>query len=239
MLRWVGRSMLSLLGGAVVFGSALWAVNDAQQVEQIRELERQRAELMQVIGRLKTTRRVAQLYVAAQEVDGRGRVARSSLEFREVDPNGTALAVRRCSVPGDVVYVDALVVRFTDDYVEKGDVLRGHSLHLFRRVFGEQQRPVDGDRLDAPNEIPGVYRTQLRPSSFERKLWKRFWHYAVNPEEAAVIGVRVAQGEAVYQRVRSGQLWELATQASGGLEFRAVAIDSMIQPHLSEPANQR
>jgi hypothetical protein len=232
MMRWVGRTALSILGGAVLLGTAWWAVGDAERAARIRQLEQDKAELQQVVTRLKTDRRVAQLYVSKQTKDASGNVLTSTLDFKEFDRDGSALPVRTVTVTGDVVYVDALVVRFTDDYVERGDALRGHSLQLFRRIFGENQPPSQGEALDRPKDIPEVYRTQSHPDSFERQLWKRFWDYAASPDAAAKLGVRVAQGEAVYQRVREGQLWRLATRADGGLEFAPDQVDPLIRAHL-------
>lgn len=232
MMRWIGRTALSVLGGAVLLGTAWWTVYDARQAAKIRELEQQAQELKQIVSRLETQRRVAQVFVSNQERDAGGNVLGTRLDFKEFDRDGRAMPVRVLTVPGDVVYVDALVVRFTDKYVEGGDSLRGHSLHLFRRVFGESQRPSDGQALDKPNEVPAVYRTKREPSPFERDVWAHFWDYASNPDKAADAGVRVAQGEAVYQRVRTGQAWQLSTRADGGLEFKPQAIDPLLQPHL-------
>jgi len=222
-----------MLGGGILIGTAIWAVNDARQVALIRELEAEKAELQRIVGRLKTDRRVARLLVAGQDRDPQGRITQSHLEFKELAGDGGTLVAQSFDVPGDFVYVDALVVRFTDEYVERGDALRGHSLHLFRRVFGENQPPSEGPVLDRAGTIPAAYRTRANPGAFEEKLWGLFWEYASNPEAAAKAGVRVAQGEAVYQRVRAGQLWQLATRADGGLEFKLERLDPMIEAHLS------
>jgi hypothetical protein len=49
-----------------------------------------------------------------------------------------------------------------------GDLLRGKSLHLFRRVFGEAQEPRDGPSIGTtrPDGIPDVYRISPSPSAF-------------------------------------------------------------------------
>lgn len=219
MLRWIGKAAASVLGGAVLVGAAWWAVDNARLVREMRQLEQRNAELQRVVTRLETERRVAQLYVISQDKGPDGKVRSTTVDFQEIDRDGSPLPARRLTVKGDVIFVDALVVRFGNEYVERNDLLRGHSLHLFRRIFGEHDRPSDGQPLDLPQEIPAAYRTQARPSDFEQTLWRDFWKYASDPAAAQRLGVRVAQGEAVYQHVSPPQRWRLTTRADGGLEF--------------------
>lgn len=219
MLRWLGRGAASLVGGAVLVGTAWWAVDNARLTRELRRLEREKIELQQVVTRLQAERRVAKLFILSQEKDAAGTVLNTTLDFQEMERDGTALPSRRLTVQGDIVYVDALVVRFGNEYVERNDLLRGHSLHLFRRIFGDKERPVDGKPLDEPLEIPDAYKTRRNPSEFEQDLWRRFWQFAMDPAAARAAGVRVAQGEAVYQKVAPPQRWQLATRADGGLEF--------------------
>jgi hypothetical protein len=231
MMRWVGRSVLSLLGATFLLGTAYFGAQFSIQHQQIRKLQQEKAELEAIIDRLGTNTRVAQLYVADQKTDGRGKVVSSTLQFKEYDRGGRPMPARSIDVPSDVIYIDALVVRFQDDYVGRNDELRGHSLHLFRRVFGDTQRPQDGTALDTPNEVPQIYQTSTEPSEFERALWRDFWQFASDPDAAAAMGVRVAQGEAVYQRVRTGQTWELSTRPAGGLEFQPERATPLMDSH--------
>jgi len=232
MVRLLGRLAVSMFGGAVLLGTAWWAVNHSAMEQRIAELEAERAELQRVIGRLKQERRVAQLMIASQRTDAAGVVTSTSVEFVPLDPEGRPGTLRSFTIDGDVCYVDGLVVRFLDSYVEKGAALQGHSLHLFRRLYGENQAPSSGFGLDEEGGIPTYYRVDSEAGRFERKLWQRFWEYAGNPKLAAAAGVRVAQGEAVYQRVRAGQLWQLSTRADGGLEMKLVELDPLISRQL-------
>lgn len=232
MVRALGTAALSVLAGAVLLGTAWWAVSDHARQQRIAELERERAELRQVISRLKQARRVARLLVAGQRKDASGQIVETTVEFSALGRTDESGDVRRVLVPGDVCYIDALVVRFLDQYVEKGDRLRGHSIHLFRRIFGEGQRPIDGISLDEPDSVPAAYRINEDASRFERQLWKRFWQYARDPSLAEEMGVRLAQGEAVYQRLQPGQLWEVCIRADGGLEMKPMTVDPLLSRHL-------
>lgn len=233
MLRWLGRLALSVCGGAVLVGTAWWSINHSDQQREIARLQAERVELLQIIDRLKNERRVAQLFVSDQKLDADGRTLETTVEFATLDAEGRPGPVKRLELAGDVCYIDALVIRFDNSYVEKGDPLRGHSLHLFRRMFGEGQAPGSGVALEEFGAVPAFYQTSPEGSRFEQQLWRRFWDYSSDPKLAGELGVRVAQGEAVYQRMKKGQLWELRTRADAGLEMVRQPVNPIISNHLS------
>ena len=134
----------------------------------------------------------------------------------------TPVVKRRLRLAGTEVYVDALVVTFERKYVEAGDGLRGKSLLLFRRAFGDRQQPVDGVplfRAEGASPIPEVAQVDPAPGEFERALWARFWDYANDPRRAAADGIRIAQGEAPHVKPLAGQVYKLTLRSAGGLEI--------------------
>lgn len=134
----------------------------------------------------------------------------------------TPVFQRRMRLPGRELYLDALVVTFERGFVEAGDGLRGKSLLLFRRAFGDLQKPAEGTplfRRDDTVAIPEVAQVDRAPGDFERQLWTRFWDYANDPRRAAEAGIRLAQGEAPHIQPVAGQVYKLTLRASGGLEI--------------------
>jgi len=147
-------------------------------------------------------------------------VVKTTVRFVEVDDHGRPVEKPRTFVvQGDKVYVDALVVKFEDKYVEEGDPLRAASLCLFQRVFGNAQSPDEGVRIDRENDQPAVYKTGQVRSDFERELWAQFWEFARDEEKARQAGVRAAHGEAVYVLVQAGTRYRLTLRASDGLSI--------------------
>ena len=116
-----------------------------------------------------------------------------------------------------------------------GDALRGKSLALFRRIYGEHQNPIDGFPVDPSGDVPNIFRVSPVPTPFEQELWGQFWKLATDPDLAAKNGVRVAQGEAVYVPVERGQAWTLTLQNNGGLsiKLRHSKADQTSRPSLS------
>jgi hypothetical protein len=191
------------------------------QAEKAR-LEMQNTVLRAFVDRLTTEARVAEVEVIAQGRDAQG-VPVTTLEFKEIGRDGQFLPTKTLEARGTEVYFDALVIKFVEDAVKEGDPLRGKSLHLFRRVFGDAQQPRHGEEMSATTDgVPDLYRVSKEPSPFERRLWMYFWKWMDNPELAAQDGVRVAQVEAVAIRPKLGAKYRVTLELDGGLNIKKV-----------------
>lgn len=206
-----------------ILASSFWPRQDQQAVQELRRqnerLERERQALIEVVARLDVESRVAEVKILQQHRDTNGRVTQTVIGFTEMDREGAPLPEKVFGIPGDVPHFDALVIKFESDYVKQGDALRGKSLALFRRIYGETQAPADAYWLDSSGGVPDVYRLTDEPSEFEGRLWRDFWSYAKDAEKARGAGVRVAQGEAVYAPVTEGESWTLTLEGDGGLNL--------------------
>ena len=136
---------------------------------------------------------------------------------------------RTLTVKGDLVYVDYWVVKFSDESVEAGDPLRGTSICLFRRIFGEHQNPVDGYVLDAVGSRPVGYGSGREPTEFETEIWVQFWELANNPKLAKAHGVRAAHGQAVSMKLQPGKYYVLEQRLTGDMTIRAVDVPAVLK----------
>lgn len=195
----------------------------AQQVE-IDKLAARVRELELALKLLKVDHRLAQITVKDQRAaPGQPGGVVTDLVFQELDSDGEPLGPEQpFTLAGKVAYIDALVIKFDDRFVEQGDALRGSSICLFRRLFGEFQQPNEGFPLDTAGSRPRRYGGADDESlPVESKLWTRFWDYANDPELAQRAGVRALHGEAPYIELRPGQTYRVELRASGGLSVRA------------------
>lgn len=191
------------------------ALNKDLEVKQ-QEIER----LQAVVKLLKLNQRVAQIRVLGQERSEDGKEFRTKFSFVEVNEEGHPIEqAKTFTIKGDIVYVDAWVVKFDFAHLEQNDPLRSTSICLFRRLFGEDQRPADGFVLDAVGSQPAAYRTGGKPSEFEQQIWSRFWEYANNPALAKQAGVRAAHGEAPSIKLLPGKRYRILLQVAGGLSI--------------------
>jgi len=188
--------------------------------EEVVVLEEEVFDLQAALTLLKVDHRLATLEVLEQIEHADGRVE-TSVVFQELDEGGSPLGRPRLfKLPGRQAYVDGLVVKFDDDYVEAGDALRGTSICLFRRIFGEDQAPSTGFELDPVGIGPLPY-TGDDDSPELRALWAQFWDFANDPELARKAGVRAIHGEAPFIETRPGARYVVELRASGGLSLRA------------------
>jgi hypothetical protein len=227
----VSRMLVLVLALVVLSGGYLVWDHFTEQQRVVEEQRKVIEEKTRIVGRLTRARRVAQAIVKERSVDAKG-VVHSRIRFVEVDDEGKPQPAKTIEVQGEEVYFDALVLKFDHQLVGAGEPGKEQSLLLFRRIFGEHQKPSDGAPLDedAKDGVPDAYRRNHEPSAVEIELWNEFWSYANDPKKAAAAGVRVAQGEAPHTRMEKGKIYELTLDQSGGLnitvsELPAVLVD--------------
>ena len=198
---------------------------------QLDESKQRVEQLKQVVRRLEAERRVADVIVTEQKtVDG---VLKTTLLFVEYARDGSTLPARRFTIDGNVAHVDAMVVKFDRDFVQQDDPLRGHSLALFTRLYGENQPPEKGFRIDMPGEIPDAYRgADPYVTEFERELWANFWKLADDETYRKAKGVRVAQGEGVWVPFHPDKLYTVTLDSDGGLNITSSPLKGIYREAL-------
>ena len=222
--------------GALLLG--FWKITVDDRDQAIAELEaltqdmRERLEAREaMIERLSRSLRVAHVEIVEQSAGVDGEVLETSFLFIELDDDGSELARQRFTIPGNVLFIDAWTVKFAPERVAIGHPLFGHSLVLLRRVYSDRMTPSDGFPIDTPGAIPPGYAAGDL-GRFEQRLWEHFWEIATNAALAQAMGVRVAQGEAVYKPVSLGQQFEVVVDATGGMSLTPVAAAGPREPAL-------
>jgi hypothetical protein len=195
------------------------------EIEHLNDDIRQKqAEILRLDTSLrlhKMERRLARVSVLDVEKDAETGKTLSTIEFVELNESGDPVGQpRRFQLEGQLVYVDYLVVKFDDKYVEDADLERGTSICLFSRIFGEFQKPKDGFSLDEPGERPGPYERGSVMSDFEKKIWGDFWSIANDPAQAAEMGIRTLHGDAVSIKVQKGKTYRITVRSAGGPEIQ-------------------
>lgn len=163
-----------------------------------------------------------------QEADGKAppRVV-TTVEFVETSPEGKPIGEpQRFQVQGDKIYLEYLVIKFNDDYVEQADLARGTAIALFERIFGNQQNSDEGFTLDKVGTRPTAYGRGEVNSDFEKSLWTNFWELAHNAERRKELGIRAVQGNAPFFKVQPGETYRLRLRSTGEFSIDPVDGDS-------------
>lgn len=205
-------SVLTLIG---VVG-LLFYRQTTSTAARINQLENEKIELKEIIGRLEYERRIADFIVSDQSVVNGKR--HTTLLMVEYDRNGTPLPPRSFEVLGNRVHVDAYVVKFDQESVRKGDALRGKALLMFEKIYGDAQAPADGSRIDLPSNTPEVYRDgNPRLTAFEKKLWADFWRLVTDEDYRKEFGANVAYGSGVFFPAETGKRYTLTLATNGNV----------------------
>jgi hypothetical protein len=196
-------------------------------------LENENEQLNLVVDRLTDERRVAEMLVTGQSlVNGSPQ---TTLLFVEYARNGQTLPPKTFTILGDQVHLDAMVIKFDRDFVKQNDPLRGHSLALFTKVFGNLQTPDQGAMIDTPNKIPDYYQgTDPRISAFETELWDNFWKLATDKSYRQKMGVRVSDGEGKWWPCETDRLYTITIEAAGGLNVTSEPVKGIYQEALRQ-----
>ena len=126
---------------------------------------------------LKIQRRIANLTVLEKGKDEDGNDF-MEVAFTEVNEQGEDVgSTRNYTVKGEKLYVDGWIVSFDDKYVEQADELRSASMYVFKSIYGDQEKPSEGqslDKMSAEGGAPGIYQSSDK-REFEEKIWGDFW----------------------------------------------------------------
>ncbi|MFA6636234.1 MAG: hypothetical protein WCV56_03905 [Candidatus Omnitrophota bacterium] len=198
---------------------------------------RENIVLRQVIARLKADTRIAEVLVTGVNYDESTNTTKTTIKFLEYDVSGEPLAPRYFTFSGNLIQFQSLVIRFQDKYIEKADRFRGKSVYLFWKVF-----VLDGPRtVEYPiteiNSVPEGYSVESGEDA-EKKIWERFWTYALSPEGERNTGIKNAQIEAPGTMFVPGILYTLKIEHDGGIRIDASPLSPIIQGE-TIPASKR
>jgi len=159
------RTLTVILVTTALVLLVIWRIGHDQQQQTIDELtvqnlqmERQLEQRRQMIERLGRHRRLAHLEILEQRpaagdvVDD--DVVETDVLFVEVDDDGRELGRQIFTITGDVLYIDALTVKFDHEFIAHGHPLYGRTLVLLRRIYSDRTAPIHGVPIDTPGAVP-------------------------------------------------------------------------------------
>lgn len=204
-------------GGVSVAGIAVGGILGVAFLKTgltIQALLTENKELKQAIENLTDEDQIGYAKVVKQNDEG-GKLL-TTLKFVETardDPLDIVFE-SEFTLEGDVVHFDALIVKFSDEFVRDG---KARSLYLWRRVYGEFMTPNDGFPIEVHGREPERYRGLLArlPVKQRELFWSEVWDLAHDKQRLKEYGIEAVFGTAVYSELRPGLVYIFKVGATG------------------------
>lgn len=180
---------------------------------------RENQYLKKVIERLSADSRVAEVLVTDVRTDPVSGKDRTTIKFLEYDTKLKALSPKYFTFSENIIQFQAMVIRFDDFYVKSGHPLRGKSAYIFMKAFALKNNGAESFEINRVNEAPSGYLVEGAKGPFERRLWQKFWRYALDPQQSRCVGIKNAQIEAPGTRFIPGMLYTIKIEHAGGLRI--------------------
>jgi hypothetical protein len=234
--------LLAMLVGGGSFSIWFYAHRHSSdyQIEQLesqkRQLEKEKQQLQTVVQRLSDEKRVAEVLVTDQKtVDG---TLRTTLLFDEYKHDGSTLPPRLFTIEGNIAHIDAMVIKFDRGLIAQNDPLRGRSVALFHRLFGDKQSPQQAFAIDPPGQPPAIYRGDptepATQAAFEKELWQNFWRLAEDKDYRQSKGVRIANGQGIWGPFSPDRLYIITLDSDGGLNLTSEPLKGIYKDALQQ-----
>jgi hypothetical protein len=214
----ISKLIISLLV-IVIFVSAFYIINIFKENQLLKK----------VIDRLTAESRVAEVIVTDVKRDTKTKTIYTTIKFLEYDAKLKPLEPKYITFSGNVIQFQSMVIRFDDFYVKQGHPLKGKSVYLFMKAFTLSNKGAEVFDITKINEIPLGYEVEGIKNNFEKKFWRRFWQYALDPEKAKRIGIKNAQIEAPGTKFVPGMIYTIKIEHDGGLRIDAKPISPVFK----------
>jgi hypothetical protein len=228
----VGLMVVIVLAGTLALH---WYTTHDATERKLAEAQAQTKKLEEVVQRLTDEKRVAEIIVTDDStVDG---VPHKTLLFVEYARDGSSLSPRKFHIEGEMVHVDAMVIKFERHFVSENDPFRGHSIALFTKIYGDHQTPERAEMIDAPGKIPDIYRgADPRVGPFEQGLWNDFWRLYDDESYRQEKGVRASSGQGVWGPFERDKLYTITLESDGGLSLTSAPLKAIYREALRQRA---
>ena len=218
-IRNIPQIILTLLLAGIIGWGVLFFIGKWNEVRVLKA----------IVQRLSADSRVAEVLVTSTSYDEQTKQILTTIKFLEFDALGRPLAPKYFTFKGNVIQFQSLVIRFKDKFVEAGDRLKGKSAYIFMKAFVLEKPETQIMTITPAYEIPEGYKIPNAKDQFEKRLWERFWKYALDPATRDQDGVKSAQIEAPGTVFVPGTIYTLKIEHDGGLRIDSQKIPEILK----------
>jgi hypothetical protein len=210
-----GKTMGSLIVLAALVTAGILGVSFYHSTASIHELLTENHELNKAVRNLTHEEQIGYAVLESQSRDALGEL-QSVVRFVQTAPEDpqTIVAEQLFTVPGDIVYFDTLIVKFSTEYVKDG---KERALYLWRRIYGEHTQPANGEAIEIPNTAPDRYYSITKSLKLKDRdvFWESIWDLANDQNRLSKHGVTAVFGNAIYTRLQKGKVYRFKIGKTG------------------------
>lgn len=213
------KSVIKILIFAVACAAVFYLINSYRENQVLRK----------IIERLSADSRIAEVLVTGVKTEPAEQKTYTTIKFLEYDTKQEPLEPRYFTFSGNIIQFQSLVIRFDDFYVQRAHPLKGKSAYIFMKAFSLTDKEAEVYDINKINEIPSGYAVGRAKNSFEKRLWERFWQYALQQKEAKKFGIKNAQIEAPGTKFVPGVLYTIKIEHDGGMRIDTQALPQILK----------
>jgi hypothetical protein len=210
-----GKIAFTLAVSAALVTAAILGLSFYFSSSTIHSLLTENHELNKAIRNLTAEEQIGYATLLSQSTDALGQKT-SLVRFVQTAPGhpDQIVSEQLFTIDGDVVHFDALIVKFSDEYVKDG---KGRALYLWRRIYGEGTAPADGEMIQTPTKAPERYRAITESLRLKNQpvFWESIWDLANDPSRLSQYGVTAVFGNAIYTKMEEGKIYVFKINAAG------------------------
>lgn len=211
MFKWFRR----LIVLAVTITVGILGVSFYYSTASIHQLLTENKRLSKAIHNLTRETQIGYAVLEAQTRNTSGKII-SQIRFVQTAPDNPNRVVseQRFTVVGDIIFFDTLIIKFTNAFVKDG---KERALYLWRRIYGEETPPIEGQMIEDPSTAPERYESITRSLLFNQKqiFWDAIWELANDPEKLRDYGLTAIFGNAIYIRPIPGKVYLFKISPTG------------------------
>ncbi|MDG1242439.1 MAG: hypothetical protein P8P52_07750 [Opitutae bacterium] len=210
-----GRLIGTLVMLAALITAGILGMSFYHATASIHELLTENHQLNKAVRNLTDEEQIGYAILESQTRNELGQLE-SVVRFVQTAANApkTLVSEQRFTVGGDIIHFDALIVKFTNEYVKDGTE---RALHLWRRIYGETTTPTNGEAIEIAGTAPERYYTITESLHLRDRdiFWNAIWKLANDPTHLSQYGIQAVFGNAIYTRMQIGKVYLFKISATG------------------------
>jgi hypothetical protein len=210
-----GRWITTLLAVTALATAGILGLTFYHSTASIHELLTENRQLNQAVSNLTQEEQIGYAILQSQSNNALGELE-SQVRFVQTaaDDPKEVVSEQLFTISGDIIHFDALIVKFTNEYVTDGSE---RALYLWRRIYGESTTPANGEPIEIPGTAPERYYMITKSLHIKNRdiFWEAIWDLANNTDRLRDYGVQAVFGNAIYTRMQIGKVYLFKISATG------------------------